>query len=116
MTKADTSDKGSQIPVFISQHRTSAKVNSEARIPVRKTLRRNNVVLQAMELPVVMNLNPRSIYNKTDDFKLLLEQYQGDVICISESWEPDSFSLEQLLQLDGFRIISRGNLKVESQL
>ena len=50
VTKSDTSDKGSQIPVFISQHRTSAKVNSEARIPVRKT--------GTMELPMVMNLNP----------------------------------------------------------
>ena len=83
------SNEGWQIPVHISQHRTSARLNSEARVPVRKTLRRNNVVLQAMELPVVLNINPRSIYNKTEDFKLLVEQYEGDVICISGQSTPE---------------------------
>ena len=87
-------------------------------MPVRKTLRRSNVVLQAMELPVVLNINPRSIYNKTEDFKLLVEQYEGDVICISESWERDNLPLSQLLQIDNYRVISnvkQRDLKVESQ-
>ena len=37
------SNEGWQIPVYISQHRTSAKSNLEARVPVSKTLRRNNI-------------------------------------------------------------------------
>ena len=68
----NSNQKGEKIPVQISQCRTRAKFNFEVRIPVRKTLRRNNVVLQAIELPVVMNINPRSIYNKADQFKLLM--------------------------------------------
>ena len=59
-----------------------------------------------MELPVIMNINPRSIYNKTDEFSLLIDQYQADVICMSESWERDNLSLEELLNLDGYRILS----------
>ena len=53
-----------------------------------------------------MNINPRSIYNKSDEFSLLLEQYSADIICMSESWERDNMSLEQLLQLDNYEIIS----------
>ena len=59
-----------------------------------------------MELPTVININPRSIYNKQDDFKILLEQYSGDAIFISESWERENLPLDKLLQLENFRIIS----------
>ena len=97
---------GTHIPVHISQHRISAQCNFETRVPVIKTLKRNNVVLQAIELPVVMNINPRSIYNKADEFKLLLDQYEADVVCISESWERENFTLSQLLQLENYRVIS----------
>ena len=103
---SETIPKATPIPVIISENRTSAKLSSEARVPVRKAFKRNNVILQAIELPVVLNLNPRSIYNKTDDLKILLEQYQGDVICISESWARDNLPLDELLQLENYRIIS----------
>ena len=53
-----------------------------------------------------MNLNPRSIYNKTEEFSLLLEQYNVDVCTISESWERDNLSLSQLLKLDDYQILS----------
>ena len=61
--------------------------------------------MQGLELPTVINLNPRSIYNKADEFKILLEQYQGDLICISESWERENLSLSDLLQLENYKII-----------
>lgn len=78
------------IPVFISANRNEQPISKPRRPPVRKTVRRNILVLQSVELPVVMNLNPRSIYNKTDEFYLFLEQYQADVVCLSESWERDN--------------------------
>ena len=94
-----------QIPVFISTHRQS-KVSHSARIPVRRVIRRNNLVLQSINLPVIINLNPRSVYNKTEEFSLLLEQYSADAICVSESWERENMPLDQLLQLDNYEIIS----------
>ena len=63
-------------------------------------------MLQAISLPVVINLNPRSVYNKSEELSLLLEQYSADLICISESFERENFSLEQLLRLDNYEIIS----------
>ena len=60
-----------------------------------------------MNLPVVVNLNPRSIYNKTEDFKLLLDQYDADIVSISESWERENLTLKDLLQLgDDYEVIS----------
>ena len=76
------------------------------RLPIRKTIRRNNITLQSMDLPVIMNINPRSIYNKTDEFSLLLDQYQADVITMSESWERDNLPLDELLNLDKYKILS----------
>ena len=82
------------------------KLPNDVRRPVRKTIKRNNLVLQSVNLPVIMNINPRSIYNKSDEFSLLLEQYSADIICMSESWERENLSLDQLLQLDNYEVIS----------
>ena len=94
------------IPVYISSNRNEHPILKPTRPPVRKTVRRNNLVLQSMELPIVMNLNPRSIYNKTDEFYLLLEQYQADVVCVSESWERDNLPLKELLELEHYEVIT----------
>ena len=53
-----------------------------------------------------MNLNPRSIYNKSEDFRLILEQYSVDCVTMSESWERDNLSLSDLLDLDKYQVIS----------
>ena len=76
------------------------------RIPVRRVIRRNNLVLQSVNLPVIININPRSLYNKSDEFSLSLEQYSADVICVSESWERENMPLDQLLKLDNYEIIT----------
>ena len=77
------SDDCQKIPVLITQ-KMSYVEPKETRVPVRKTIKRNNAILKALNLPVIMNINPRSIYNKTDDFALLVDQYEADVICMSE--------------------------------
>ena len=94
------------IPVHISQFRNQSPALQPKRKPVRKTVLRNNLILQSMQLPVIMNINPRSIYNKTEEFYLLLEQYSADLIFISESWEHDHLPLDELLQFENYRIIT----------
>ena len=94
------------IPVLVSSSRSKPSKQEGRLPPVRKTVRRNNLVLQAIELPTVMNLNPRSIYNKLEEFPILLEQYEADVVCMSETWERDDLPLDQLLNLENFSIIS----------
>ena len=97
---------GQIIPVHISEYRNQFPNLEPRRRPVLQTIRRNNDILQSMELPVVMNINPRSIYNKKDEFLELLDQYSAQVITISESWERENLSLQELLQLENYKIIT----------
>ena len=62
---------------------------------------------QALKLPKLCNLNPRSIYNKIDDFTALVEQEELDLVFISESWERQNISLKEVLNLpSNFEVIS----------
>lgn len=74
--------------------------------PVCVTVCRNNHVMQAISLPVVININPRSCYNKSEELALLLEQYSADVVCISESFERENKPLQELLQLENYEVFS----------
>ena len=42
---------------------------------------------QALSLPTLCNLNPRSIYNKREEFRTLVKEEDLDIIFLSESWE-----------------------------
>ena len=92
------------IPVIVSDNRKHGF--QEPRRPVRKTIRRNNLVLQSMILPTVMNLNPRSVYNKHEELSTLIEQYSAEVICVSESWEKENKPLEEILDLPDYKIVT----------
>ena len=92
------------IPVIISENR---KQNiQESRRPIRKTIRRNNLVLQSMVLPTVININPRSLYNKHEELSTLIDQYSAEVICVSESWEQEKRPLEELIDLPDYKIVT----------
>ena len=94
------------IPVYISERNSSTINPIQNRAPVRRTIKRNNLILQSVSLPTVMNINPRSIYNKSDELPLLLDQYNADIICMSETWERDNQTLEELLDLPDYQIIT----------
>ena len=68
-------------------------------------IKRSNKLLTAVQVPVVVNLNPRSIYNKADEFKTMMEQLEVGVCFMSESWDRDEFGLEEIIQIDGYKII-----------
>ena len=53
-----------------------------------------------------MNVNPRSIYNKINEFLLLLEQYEVDIAFMSESWERENLTLDQVIVKDNYKVIS----------
>ena len=61
---------------------------------------------QALNLPTICNLNPRSIYNKTDQFRTLVLQEEIDLIFVSESWERTNLSLENVLNMEDYSVIS----------
>ena len=68
--------------------------------------KKNNRVAQALDLPTLWNLNPRSIYNKIDEFNTFVKEEQVDVVFLSESWERDYLTLDQIIQLEDHTVIS----------
>ena len=54
---------------------------------VLTTIRRSNKLLQALDLPKIVNLNPRSIYNKVDEFCTYVVEEEVDVVFLSETHE-----------------------------
>ena len=101
----DDFDNENKIPVHISARNERPEFSQPRRKSVLKTVRRNNLILQSLHLPVVINLNPRSLYNKTTDFYDIIEQYEADVICVSESWGRENLSIEKLLNLPNHRVL-----------
>ena len=63
-----------QIPVITNYF--ERKVRFVKRKPCRITLRRSNRILEATNLPLMLVLNPRSIYNKLEEFWIMMEQLE----------------------------------------
>ena len=71
-----------------------------------KTITRSNKAVQALNLPTVVNINPRSLNNKVESFKTYMEEEEIDLACISESHECEGRPLVNSLKLDDYEIIS----------
>ena len=63
-------------------------------------------LVQALSLPTLCNMNPRSIYNKIDEFHEFVKEEEVDVIFISESWEREHLPLDKIIHLEDFVTIS----------
>ena len=61
---------------------------------------------QALSLPVLCNMNPRSVYNKEDEFHNFVKEEEVDLIFLSESWEREHLPLSELIKLEDHTVIS----------
>ena len=57
-------------------------------------------------LPVCVNLNPRSIYNKVREFTTFIKEHQVGCVFLSESWERPEFDLSELLDIEDYTVVS----------
>ena len=78
---------------------------------MRKTIRRDNKVLQALSLPKFSNYNMRSLIPKIGHFGADMEDRNCDLSFLSEVWEKSEnkrhqFKLEELFELKGMKYIS----------
>ena len=73
------------------------------------TIKRSNKLLHALYLPTIINLNPSSIYNKVDEFHTLVEEEEADIIFMSESWERENKTLNEIINLPDHVVISNVN-------
>ena len=84
------------------------------KVPVNtnKTRKVTKNVTEAMTLPVCMNLNPRSIYNKVDECITFVKEHDISCIFLSESWERPEFNLNQLINIEDFSVVSNPHQRV----
>ena len=76
----------------------------------------NNVkkkIIESISLPKVMNLNPRSIYNKIDEFVTFVKEEDIDIVFMSESHERayptkmgKSQTLQEIIQIENFLVVN----------
>ena len=71
-----------------------------------KTISRSNKVLEALSLPTICNMNPRSVYYKVDEFHQFVENEEVDMIFLSELWERENYTLEDIIHLENHEVIS----------
>ena len=96
------------IPVIISNRNeiTSETNLRGSNLKNLVTVKRNNKLIEASHLPVVVNLNPRSLYNKTEEFKTLIEQSEAGICCVSETWNRshslNSELITDLIEIEGY--------------
>ena len=66
-----------------------------------------------MSIPVICNLNPRSVYNKIDEFHKFVNSEEIDLVFMSESWERDSLTLREIVNLEDYMVISNVHQRKE---
>ena len=87
------SQVGTTFPASTPRFRCQNSKKSKIKQGYLRTIKRSNKTLQALELPTVINLNPRSVYNKIDEFHDLVSELKVDCVFMSESWECEALPL-----------------------
>ena len=67
---------------------------------------KSSKLFQALSLPTICNMNPRSVYNKIDEFHTFVNEEEIDLLLMSESWERDYLTLDQIIKLEDHEVIS----------
>ena len=110
-----------------SNHKLRNKVNyfrhqrkkNSIRSIVTTTIPRSNKIIQALNLPKVANLNPRSIYNKIEEFYTFVIEEEIDIVCLSESHERwytthanAKQTLNEIINIDDHIVISNPSQRI----
>ena len=98
------------IPV-VTGFRPARYTGVQTRPAVRKVIRRDNKCIQALNLPIVMSYNMRSIWGKLKSFSIDVKERGGEVIFLSEIWGKSESKkhkkrLEELLEMENIQYIS----------
>ena len=100
----------STIPVHIGFRPSSFPV-SERLLPVRKTIRRDNKVVQALSLPRISSYNMRSLMPKLNCFVEDMLDRNCQLSFLTEIWTKSEnkrhqFKIEELYEMKGLKYIS----------
>ena len=78
--------------------------NKTSRSNLQVIIRSNNVC-QALNLPTLCNMIPRSVYNKVNEFHEFVKEEEVDLLFMSESGERENLTLDKIIKLEDFEII-----------
>ena len=92
-----------QIKNKIQHFRNDRKKSKNQNLTV---IKRSQNVFQAIELPKVLNLNPRSAMNKIQVITTFIEEEDIDIAFISESHDRENKKLEDNIKLETHTVIS----------
>ena len=65
-----------------------------------QVMKESHKVTQALHLPKVWNLNPRSAMNKTEEISIFIEEEDIDIAFISQSHDRENKRLEDHITLE----------------
>ena len=71
-----------------------------------KTIKRSNNIVEALSLPTICNMNPRSVYNKVKEFHEFVASEEIDILFMSESWEREDKTLKDIINLENHTVVS----------
>ena len=91
----------------IHQFRNERKSHKNRELIV---IKRPQNVFEALNLPKVLNLNPRSAMNKIEEIKTFIEEEDIDVAIISESHDRENKKLEDHMNLPTHQVISNNQV------
>ena len=93
---------------FSGRKRKSESISARAAKAPRCliTIKRNDNFITANTLPKVLMVNPRSLYNKVNEFKTFLKEQDIDLALISEIWERQNQPLDSIIKIDNFKFVS----------
>ena len=91
------------IPVLTGNRPTNG-IKTKRLPPVRKTIRRDNKVLQAVSLPKISNYNMRSLLPKVENFGADMQDRNCSISFLTEVWEKSEnkkhqFKLEEMFEV-----------------
>ena len=105
ISNSERDDREYSIPVMISAQRQSKVCEFRGKSANIVINHRSRKVMTANQMPVVVNLNPRSIYNKKEEFRTMMEQLNVDICFMSESWDRERNGLENVIGMADYKII-----------
>ena len=80
--------------------------NRQMKMKNLTVIKRSDKMVQALNLPRVLNLNPRSVYNKIEEFATFVTEEEVDLVCMSESWERENLTLNKVIKIKDYTVIS----------
>ena len=92
----------------LREHRKSKHVK------ILTTVKRSNKIVEALKLPKIINVNPRSAMNKLEQLKTFIDEHEIDIAFISESHERKNKKLEEAFDSENYDVISNLHQRKES--